>query len=863
MKKLFTLCFFLLGISSLSFSQQKVVEIAPADPAVSGSPVLKSSTLGNAKASGASGTRAACGLDTLIYTEWKSNTFTPINLDPGPPTNGTALYQIFEGPQAITVSGATVHVYRDFTFPGTSQVSVELQLINSVDSLPTGTVIASDTLDLLPTFFFGLASVQQSATWAPVTVTDDYAIVIRNLNDTIPINFAANNWANNDGQSEWLSGGLFGPAWTRSYLMNIGGNPFDADVIIAPYVSYDINPSFTSSPECLFQPGTVVFENTGAPIVDSRMYNVYVYNGQFNNQLWNFGDGSAPTNFPNPTYTYLSNAPFIVDLTASVRQWNGNICTEFSSSVVKNKPDQTFSYDIDGFEVEFTNLTFGAFTNPMWDFGDGNTSSATHPTHTFSGPGTYLVCMSIESTCGVTTVCENVAVAGLPTLSCGFDSVQYTLARTTAIEDIGIRANSPVTKLGQFFETVQPMTIRGFTFYGWHNGPQDSLIEVTCNLYQAANNKLPNGAAPLATTTVRINSEGGSGARNDTTKVTVIFPQPVILQDDYVLSIENDSTTIDCRVLTSDWIAEDGQGDFIGLAFQSGVWVQGNFFNVSGSEFDADVLIEPIIEYNYNASFEYDPLCLRLPEIAEFTNLSSTITQSDMYNQTAFFSTFAESYEWDFDDGSLIQNAVDPAHFYPETAIGPFNVTLTKTITGWTNTCISTQTLNLPVYPVADFDFTINTSQVDFTDNSPNAAEWLWLFSDGTTSTLQNPVHYFPSTGIFEVCLLASNVCGSDTLCETVLIEAVGIDDPVSLEENLEVYPNPANTQLSVSYGNIKSGNVQLELMDLTGRIVRTKTRTASENKTTINTSDLAEGTYFVRVKADEELVVRKIVVTH
>lgn len=43
-----------------------------------------------------------------------------------------------------------------------------------------------------------------------------------------------------------------------------------------------------------------------------------------------------------------------------------------------------------GIPVHFTNESSGA-TSYLWDFGDGNTSTAVNPVHTYNAAGTYTV----------------------------------------------------------------------------------------------------------------------------------------------------------------------------------------------------------------------------------------------------------------------------------------------------------------------------------------------------------------------------------------------------------------------------------------------------------------------------------------
>ncbi|MFK7971203.1 MAG: PKD domain-containing protein [Bacteroidia bacterium] len=59
-----------------------------------------------------------------------------------------------------------------------------------------------------------------------------------------------------------------------------------------------------------------------------------------------------------------------------------------------------------------------------------------------------------------------------------------------------------------------------------------------------------------------------------------------------------------------------------------------------------------------------------------------------------------------------------------------------------------------------------------FTDASTgsNISSRAWDFGDGNTSTQQNPSHSYASTSIYTVCLIVTNSCGADTICQTVSI---------------------------------------------------------------------------------------------
>jgi Zn-dependent metalloprotease len=100
------------------------------------------------------------------------------------------------------------------------------------------------------------------------------------------------------------------------------------------------------------------------------------------------------------------------------------------------------------------------------------------------------------------------------------------------------------------------------------------------------------------------------------------------------------------------------------------------------------------------------------------------------------------------------------------------------------------------------------TGVINFTDQSANgASSWLWNFGDGSTSTLQHPVHAYMTNGVYSVKLKSTNNFGSDSIIKISYVTISGM--PV----------NPAVSPIISCIGSsatlTSSGSGKIEWYDL------------------------------------------------
>ncbi len=123
---------------------------------------------------------------------------------------------------------------------------------------------------------------------------------------------------------------------------------------------------------------------------------------------WSFGDGTPPViGGMNPvTHTYPGPGTYTVILTLRDSVYCNFPVADTLQLSISESVDAIFTTDPSGcvpYTASFTNESVGGLSFE-WFFGDGNTSTAANPTHTYNTPGTYNVVMvaTDPNTCNVT-----------------------------------------------------------------------------------------------------------------------------------------------------------------------------------------------------------------------------------------------------------------------------------------------------------------------------------------------------------------------------------------------------------------------------------------------------------------------------
>lgn len=140
---------------------------------------------------------------------------------------------------------------------------------------------------------------------------------------------------------------------------------------------------------------------------------------------------------------------------------------------------------------------------------------------------------------------------------------------------------------------------------------------------------------------------------------------------------------------------------------------------------------------------------------------------------------------------------------------------------------------------VADFSFQISGNTVSFANSSSYATDFTWYFGDEISSIESNPVHSFQYDGTFNVELIASSECGTDTLMVPVTIQYWGIGET---DHHILLKTMDDGTHILESSEGFFG---EIILMDAQGRHLSSNTLTGQ--KTFVLHSDSSgSGIYFV-----------------
>jgi len=79
---------------------------------------------------------------------------------------------------------------------------------------------------------------------------------------------------------------------------------------------------------------------------------------------------------------------------------------------------------------------------------------------------------------------------------------------------------------------------------------------------------------------------------------------------------------------------------------------------------------------------------------------------------------------------------------------------------------------------------------------------------------------------------------------------------------NINIFPNPASDLIAVQVGGLVKEDMQVDLMDITGRVVAQTKINAGQTIAYFDVQTLYAGTYAIRLSSNQASISRKVVVS-
>lgn len=541
---------------------------------------------------------------------------------------------------------------------------------------------------------------------------------------------------------------------------------------------------------------------------------------------WDFGDGNTGTG-ANPSHTYSTPGTYKVKISYLTSQG----CTGLDSLILVVSPRPTASFTASptvlcpGVPASFTNASTGA-TSYTWYFGDGSSSTAINPTHSYVDSGNYTVrLIASNGFCSDTVTFNNLILVHPP-------NVRFTASYNCANRKLYtfINQSSGAMQYSWNFGDGSPLsTAVNPTHTFASTGTYTVTLTATnttyncTNIYQqtvdifdfpttfSANDtafclgelstystvQLPNvlytyiyGTGQTSTTasalvnntcvypgvfTVKLIMTDAQGCKDSITRVNYIrvgHPYPFFTASPRsgcpTLPVNFSDTSITFGVypiISRQWTFGDGTSSTVGTSSTTHNYGPGSF-NVKLVVTDANGCMDSLTKLSY--------INVASP-VAQF-NASDTITCINgtvQFINTSTIPASPGSFRWDFGDGN-VSTALNPSHTY--STGGLFSVKLVVTdANGCKDSITRPSYINVSnlhaSFSMSDSIANCPPLAVVFTNTSTGATNYLWSFGNGSFSTQTNPTSIYNAPGIYTAKLIATSGSGcKDSTTKTITI---------------------------------------------------------------------------------------------
>ena len=496
--------------------------------------------------------------------------------------------------------------------------------------------------------------------------------------------------------------------------------------------------------------------------------------GTYTNYHWSFGDGFYSSQF-SPVHNYDHGDYYEVCLTVydTVSGCQDMYCTIiYVVDPVVVSCNSNFEHFAIDTSVTFANLSFGTFTNFLWNFGDGTQSTLENPVHQYENGGFYNVCLTIFDTIsGCQDIfCKNILVEDPIIVSCNANFEFFPVDTTVSFSNISTGS---------------------FTDFLWSFGDgYFSYEENPVHHYE-------DGDYYVVTLTI-LDSISGC---QDIYSTNIIVEDPVIVtcNADFEFFPVNTTVTFSNESFGTytDFFWDFGDGQYSNVENPVNIYATGGFYDVCLTVFDSvsgcqdnycqNILVEDPIVVSCNADFIF----FSEDTTVTFLNLS--------------LGTFTNFF-WDFDDGQF-SSLEHPVHNFSDAGYYYVCLTVYDSVSQCQNTFCQDVVVVDPVVIICNAEFTYvpNDKTIYFTQDAVGSYSGIfWDFDDGYNSNQENPVHIYEEDGYYEVCLC---VLDTSTGCFDTYCDIITVGDPTSSCKADFTYFPDINDSLTIHFADESFGD--------------------------------------------------------
>ncbi|MDZ7879898.1 MAG: PKD domain-containing protein [Saprospiraceae bacterium] len=486
--------------------------------------------------------------------------------------------------------------------------------------------------------------------------------------------------------------------------------------------------------------------------------------------------------------------------------------------VIIPAPIATFTPNIAYNTVSFTNGTSNA-TGYLWDFGNGQTSTATNPTYTYPVQGNYNVVLKSVNSCDTNTYTLQIKINALP--KANFTAITSDYCLPSSVRFTNLSSNN-VVSYQWLFPSGTPATstdLNPSVIYQ-NSGVYDVYLIVSNG----------NGKDTLKRSSfIRVN--GSPIAKFDITRApnstTATFLNRTEGASSYKWDFGDGTTSVDAAPQHT----YRSTGIFVVCLIAS------NACGLTSTCDTLTLLSLPSAQISVNQTVGCAPL------FAQFSgqNPSNVI-----------------SWAWSFPGGTPTTSTErNPRVTYA--ASGVYTVTLRVSNAAGIKTTVLDSFVRVQPSPIVKFSVvSIDSTVATFENFSSSATVYRWDFGDGTGSEEFNPPpHTYYRNGNYTVTLQAlNNACGGVTT-QKVPIFVVGTDEAESA--NVSLFPNPTNGKWTLDFKTPLATVTTMVVSNLRGQIVKT-IKLQPQNNQEFDFGDLTNGVYFLRFTNEHGNFVKKLI---